>query len=154
MRLLLKMVVFHCYVSLPEGRLLSLILFFFAAQKTPICMEGMLHRSPNRCHELLAKRSCVKVSRCVSWPNSRVHLETIQQTFLTKISRDYWCDKSYCTYIIFTFLNCLIACDVVFFTNRFLTRWQDDFPSRMLKVASGRAVCAILVLSMFHLALW
>ena len=35
MRLLLKMVVFHCYVSLPEGRLLSLILFFFAAQKTP-----------------------------------------------------------------------------------------------------------------------
>jgi len=44
MRLLLKMVVFHCYVSLPEGRLLSLLLFFYCGPKNPYLHAG--HAAP------------------------------------------------------------------------------------------------------------
>ena len=101
---------------------------FFLRPKNPYLHGGHAAPFPSRCHELLAKRSCVKVSRCVSWLNSTVRLETIQQTFLTKISKDYWCDKSYWYIYNFHVFELLDSVLCFFCSNRFLTRWQDDFP--------------------------
>ena len=124
MYLLLKMVVFHCYVSLPEGKISWHLAHIFLSKKEGYC-KGSIFILPCDLYDKSPVEGYTNTLASLLWkkfpaPVDRWYLSTIQQKKVLYIPK--WCRISW----IYSILRHTPTVDLIATATDFTQDAQDD----------------------------